>query len=110
FAAAPPSRPSATRLTVEDDRCALVANELANERECEGRITTKNASAIVASPKAFITNAFFAAATAVGRSCQNPISRYDERPTRPQPASSSNRLPPCTSRSIEKTKIDMYAK
>jgi hypothetical protein len=35
----------------------------------------KSASAIVASPIAFITNAFFAAAIAVGRSCQKPISR-----------------------------------
>ena len=38
-------------------------------------IRTKKASAIVASPNAFITNAFFAAATALGRSCQKPISR-----------------------------------
>ena len=68
---------------------------------------TKNASAIVASPNAFITNAFFAAATADGRSCQKPISRYDERPTRPQPASRSSRLPPSTSSSIEKTNSDM---
>jgi hypothetical protein len=32
-------------------------------------------------------NAFLAAATALGRSHQKPIRRYDERPTRPQPAS-----------------------
>jgi len=70
----------------------------------------KSASAIVASPIAFITNAFFAAAIADGRSCQNPISRYDERPTMPQPASSRTRLPPSTSSSIENTKSDMYAK
>jgi hypothetical protein len=38
-------------------------------------ISRKSASAIVASPTAFITNAFFAAAIAVGRSCQKPISR-----------------------------------
>ena len=35
----------------------------------------KKASAIVASPNAFITNAFFAAWTALGRSCQKPIRR-----------------------------------
>ena len=40
---------------------------------CHSR--TKNASAIVASPKAFITKAFFAAATASGRWCQKPIRR-----------------------------------
>ena len=55
-------------------------------------ISRKSASAIVASPKAFMMNAFFAAATALGRSCQKPISRYDERPTRPQPTSSSSRF------------------
>ena len=32
-------------------------------------------SASVASPIAFMTNAFFAAATASGRWCQNPIRR-----------------------------------
>ena len=39
------------------------------------QMRTKSASAIVASPNAFITNAFFAAATASGRWCQKPISR-----------------------------------
>ena len=40
---------------------------------CE--IRRNRASAKVASPKAFITKAFLAAATALGRSCQNPIRR-----------------------------------
>ena len=62
---------------------------------------------MVASPIAFITNAFFAAATAAGRSCQKPISRYDDRPTRPQPMSNISRLPPWTSSSIEKTNSAM---
>ncbi len=65
---------------------------------------------MVASPIAFITNAFFAAATASGRLCQNPIRRYDASPTSPQPTSRSRKFPACTSRSIEKTKSDMYAK
>ena len=68
------------------------------------------ASAIAASPTAFITNAFLAAATALGRSCQKPISRYDERPTRPQPTSSISRFPAWTSSSIENTNSAMYAK
>jgi len=38
-----------------------VWNEAANSSEFECAIRTKSASAIVASPKAFITNAFFAA-------------------------------------------------
>jgi hypothetical protein len=85
-------------------------NDVSNSSELECAIRTKNASAIVASPIAFMTNAFFAAATADGRSCQKPISRYEERPTRPHPASSSRRLPPSTSSSIENTNSDMYAK
>jgi hypothetical protein len=70
-------------------------------------MSRKSASAIVASPTAFMTNAFLAAAIADGRSCQKPISRYDERPTRPQPASSRSRFPLWTSSSIEKTNSAM---
>ena len=110
FAAAPPSRPSATRFTAVGERVAAVSNTLPNSSEPEWRMSTKNASAIVASPTAFMTNAFFAAATAAGRSCQKPMRRYEERPTRPQPARSIRRLPPSTRRSIEKTNSDMYAK
>ena len=73
-------------------------------------ISRKSASAIVASPTAFMMNAFFAAAIALGRSWWKPISRYDERPTSPQPTSRISRFPACTSISIEKTKSAMYAK
>ena len=72
---------------------------------CQMRST--HASANVASPIAFITNAFFAAATASGLWCQNPIRRYDARPTRPQPTSIRRKLPAWTSKSIEKTNRDM---
>src|SRR6059058_5477624 len=37
------------------------------------------------SPTRLITKAFLAAAAAVGLYCQNPISRYDARPTPSQP-------------------------
>ena len=37
------------------------------------------------SPTRLITNAFLAAAAAEGLICQNPISRYDVRPTPSQP-------------------------
>ena len=57
------------------------------------RMSRNSASAIVASPTAFMMNAFFAAAIALGRSWWKPISRYDERPTSPQPTSSISRLP-----------------
>ena len=109
LATAPPSRPSATRFTTqwfEESPCArakVVAKS--SVRVCWMR--RKNASAIVASPKAFMTKAFFAAAIALGRSCQNPIRRYEERPTRPQPASRSRRFPLWTSSSIENTKSAM---
>ncbi len=46
-----------------------------NSSELASLIRRKKASAIVASPIAFITNAFLAAAIALGRSCQKPISR-----------------------------------
>ena len=49
-------------------------------------------------------NAFLPAATARAPPCQKLISRYDESPTMPQPASRRSRFPDMTSRSIEKTK------
>ncbi len=110
FATAPPSRPSATRFTVVCERLPAVVNAFEYSSELPCWMSTNSASAIVASPNAFMMNAFFAAATALGLSCQKPISRYDDSPTSPQPTSSSSRLPPSTSISIEKTKSDMYAK
>jgi hypothetical protein len=75
LATAPPSRPSATRFTVVDDHESARVNASANASVPVCQMITKRASAIVASPTAFITNAFFAAATASGRSCQKPIRR-----------------------------------
>ena len=76
FATAPPSRPSATRFaTVCDSRAGAARTTSAKSSEPVCQISTKNASAIVASPNAFMMNAFFAAAIAAGRSCQKPISR-----------------------------------
>ena len=107
FATAPPSSPSATRLTAVCESVAAPSKDARKFSVPVCHISTKNASAIVASPKAFITNAFFAAATASGRSCQKPIRRYEARPTRPQPTSRRRKFPACTSISIEKTKSDM---
>ena len=70
----------------------------------------KMPSTMPTSPIAFMTNAFLAAATAVGRCHQKPISRYEERPTRPQPASRKTKFPASTSSSIENTKRLRYAK
>jgi len=76
LATAPPSRPSAIRFTAHEPPswsvCAKTSSKLSDPVRW---ISMKSASAIVASPIAFITNAFFAAAIAAGRSCQNPISR-----------------------------------
>ncbi len=110
FATAPPRSPSATRFTVVSDMPSTFAKTAENSSAPVYQISSTAASAKVASPIAFITNAFFAAATASGRWCQKPISRYDASPTRPQPTSRSRKFPACTSRSIEKTKSDMYAK
>ncbi len=107
FATAPPSSPSATRLSAVEDSPGAAAKTASKSSEPVCQIRTKNASAIVASPKAFITKAFLAAATASARSCQNPISRYDASPTSPQPTSRSRKLPAWTSISIAKTKSDM---
>ena len=62
---------------------------------------------MVASPNAFMMNAFFAAAIAAGRSCSNPIRKYEQSPTSPQPPSRISRLPASTSSSIEKTNSAM---
>ena len=48
---------------------------------------TKIANMMPTSPTTLMTNALRAAATAEGRSNQNPIRKYDARPTRPQPTS-----------------------
>ena len=75
FASAPPSRPSATSVTIVLDIESTWEKTPANSSVpvCQMRSTSPSAS--VASPIAFITNAFLAAATASGRACQNPISR-----------------------------------
>ena len=107
LATAPPSRPSAmSTATVLDCPIALGASEktVAKSSAPVFWMMRKRASTNVASPKAFMMNAFFPACTAVARWCQKLISRYEERPTRPQPTSSRSRLPDWTSISIEKTK------
>src|SRR4051794_21658899 len=55
------------------------------------------------SPTRLITKAFFAAAAADGLYCQNPISRYDARPTPSQPRNTPTKSDDRTSISIEAT-------
>ncbi len=61
------------------------------------------ASAMPRSPTRFITNAFTAAAAAVGLCCQKPISRYDARPTPSQPRNRPRKFSASTSINIEAT-------
>ena len=74
FAIAPPSRPSAIRFAIAPP-CGAAAKTPAKSSCPVCWISRKSASATVASPKAFITNAFLAAAIAEGRSWWKPISR-----------------------------------
>ena len=67
FATAPPSRPSAIRFATAPP-CGDDAKTPAKSSRPVCWISRNSASAIVASPNAFITNAFFAAAIADGRS------------------------------------------
>ncbi len=55
------------------------------------------------SPMTFVTNALRAAITADVRSYQNPIRRYEHRPTPAQPMISQTKFPARTSSSMEKT-------
>ena len=74
FATAPPSRPSAIRFATVPP-CGAAANAPLKSRCPVCSSSRKSASAKVASPNAFITNAFLAAAIALGRSWLKPISR-----------------------------------
>jgi hypothetical protein len=62
------------------------------------------------SPKRVTMNAFFAAAAALGRWNQNPISRYEVRPTSSQWTNSISRLLLITRPSIAAVNSDMNAK
>ena len=98
------------RLTIVGESESTSANTPAYSSVPVCQMSSTSPSARVASPIAFITNAFLAAATASGLWCQKPMRRYDARPTSPQPTSRRRKFPACTSMSIAKTKSEMYAK
>ena len=75
FATAPPSRPSATRFTVVVESPSTSSNTPRYVSVPVSQMSRTRPRASVASPIAFMTKAFFAAATASGLWCQNPISR-----------------------------------
>ena len=57
-----------------------------------------------------VMNAFFAAAAALGRSIQKPMSKYEASPTSSQNMKSSSKLFAITTPSIAPEKNDKYAK
>ena len=61
---------------------ALITLKLVEPKVTKSR---KMASAIPMSPTRLMTNAFLAAAAAECLCCQNPMRRYDARPTPSQP-------------------------
>ena len=71
---------------------------------------SSTASRNAKSPKRVTMNAFFAAAAADGRSNQNPISRYEARPTSSQCTNSWSRFEASTSPSIAAVNSDIDAK
>ena len=62
------------------------------------------------SPMRVVMNAFFAAAAALGRWIQNPMSKYDASPTNSQQTKSSSRLFAMTTPSIAPEKNERKAK
>ena len=106
FATAPPRRPSAIRIaTVLPAPIFSGAWEKTVVKSSEPIfwMIRNSASTKVASPNVLMMNAFLPATTAWGLYHQKLMSRYEERPTMPQPASRKSRFPDITSRSIEKT-------
>ena len=104
LATAPRSSAAATQLASAEpfaQCCEAVLKTVAKFVVPRSRTMKKIATAMPTSPIAFITNAFFAAATGSWRSCQNPIRRYDESPTSPHPARSSTKFAAMTRSSIE---------
>jgi hypothetical protein len=63
-----------------------------------------------ASPMRFVMKAFLPARALSGSSNQNPISRYDARPTPSQPTNSTSSDRPSTSSSMKNRKRLRYAK
>ena len=58
----------------------------------------------------FTMNAFLPASDALFFLNQNPISRYEQRPTPSQPTNMSGRLPPSTSSSMKNVNRFRYEK
>jgi hypothetical protein len=73
FATAPPSRPSATMVAIVPVGASANTSSYCRAPVCW--ISRNSEIAIVASPAAFMMNAFLAAATAEARSWLKPISR-----------------------------------
>ena len=84
-----PQAPSSSRMpsalsvpSVAPEEAALMPEKLVVWKVTNAK---EIASTMPTSPTRLSTNAFLAAAAALGLCCQKPISRYDARPTPSQP-------------------------
>ncbi len=110
FAAQPMKIAMQASKTVAGASVAAFAKTSAYAVEPVAANRTKTANIKPASPTTLMTNAFIAAATALGLKNQKPIRKYEARPTKPQPTSNPTKLSESTSVSIANTKKFMYAK
>ena len=72
-------------VSVASLNCGAASNTPVNDTEPAAANISINATANPMSPTRLTTNAFLAAVAADGLCDQNPISRYDARPTPSQP-------------------------
>jgi hypothetical protein len=81
------------------------------EVEAPGRLQTTNMpSRNPKSPMRLTTKAFFPASDADGLVNQNPMSRYEQRPTPSQPTNITGKLAPSTSTSMKPANRLRYEK
>ncbi len=88
-------------------KLALMRSMSSVPRACQ---STNMPSRKPASPMRLTMNAFLPAAAFSGSSNQNPISRYDARPTPSQPTNSTSSERPSTSSSMKNRNRLRYAK
>ena len=92
--------------------CASIAPNDSVHTSCAAKPQnrTNTPSRNPASPIRLTMNAFLPASAFSGSVYQNPISRYEHKPTPSQPTNSSSRLSPSTSNSIAAVNRLRYAK
>ena len=102
-----PTRLADTAGSVAAPNAALMRSMSSVPTVCQSR---NMPSRKPASPMRLTMNAFLPAAAFSGSSNQNPISRYEARPTPSQPTKSTSSERPSTSRSMKNRNRLRYAK